>query len=106
MARKFFYICAGMLMLALSYHLGAGTAGAQAAYPITAVLTSFPSYLVTSNGDMYGLRFEPQSGAPMAPTLLGNVWGGSVPTNVTRESWGDVKARYRTPSGVGRATGR
>jgi len=28
-ARKFFYVCAGMLMLALSYHLGASTAGAQ-----------------------------------------------------------------------------
>jgi hypothetical protein len=29
MARKFFYIAAGMLMLALVYHLGSGTAGAQ-----------------------------------------------------------------------------
>ena len=29
MARKFFYVCAGMLMLALSYHLGASSAGAQ-----------------------------------------------------------------------------
>jgi hypothetical protein len=31
MARRFFYICAGMLMLALSYHFGASTAGAQSA---------------------------------------------------------------------------
>jgi hypothetical protein len=30
MARKFFLVAAGMLMLALSYHLGASTAGAQA----------------------------------------------------------------------------
>jgi hypothetical protein len=29
MARKFFYVCAGMLMLALSYYFGASTAGAQ-----------------------------------------------------------------------------
>jgi hypothetical protein len=29
MARKFFYVAAGMLMLALSYHLGARTAMAQ-----------------------------------------------------------------------------
>ena len=28
-ARKFFYVCAGMLMLELSYHVGASTAGAQ-----------------------------------------------------------------------------
>ena len=30
MARKFFYGCADMLMLALAYHLGASRAGAQA----------------------------------------------------------------------------
>ena len=30
MARKFFYVCAGMLMLALSYHFGFSTASAQA----------------------------------------------------------------------------
>jgi len=29
MAKKFFYVCAGLLMLALSYHLGANTATAQ-----------------------------------------------------------------------------
>jgi hypothetical protein len=29
MARKFFYVCAGMLILALSYHLGASTATAE-----------------------------------------------------------------------------
>jgi hypothetical protein len=29
MASKFFFVCAGMLMLALSYHFGASTAGAQ-----------------------------------------------------------------------------
>ena len=30
MARKFFYVCAGILMLALSYHFGATAATAQA----------------------------------------------------------------------------
>jgi hypothetical protein len=29
MARKFFYVCAGMFLLALSYHLGARNAAAQ-----------------------------------------------------------------------------
>jgi len=33
-ARKFFYVCAGMLMLALSYHLGASSATAQIGGPI------------------------------------------------------------------------
>lgn len=31
MARKFFYVCAGMFLLALSYHLGAQNATAQSA---------------------------------------------------------------------------
>ena len=30
MAKRFMYVCAGLLMLALSYHLGARSAGAQA----------------------------------------------------------------------------
>jgi hypothetical protein len=42
MARKVFYVCAGMLMLALSYHLGAGraTAGAGLALPTEVVTLS------------------------------------------------------------------
>lgn len=39
MARKFFYVCAGMFLLALSYHMGAGRASAQSgAAPETATL--------------------------------------------------------------------
>ena len=34
MARKFFYVCAGMLMLALAYHFGASTAGAVVGFTI------------------------------------------------------------------------
>lgn len=37
MARKFFYVCAGMLMLAPSYHFGATAATAQgSANPVVA----------------------------------------------------------------------
>jgi hypothetical protein len=31
MAKRFFYVCAGLLMLACAYHLGASSAGAEAA---------------------------------------------------------------------------
>ena len=37
MARKFFYVCAGMFLLALSYHFGAASAGAQVAGNIECV---------------------------------------------------------------------
>jgi hypothetical protein len=39
MARKFFYVCAGMFLLALSYHLGASTATAQA--PNNSVIAAY-----------------------------------------------------------------
>ena len=32
MARKFFYVCAGLFLLALAYHIGANNAGAQIGY--------------------------------------------------------------------------
>ena len=39
MARKFFYVCVGMFLLALSYHFGAREATAQSPSPEVAVLT-------------------------------------------------------------------
>ena len=37
MAKKFLYVCAGLFLLVLSYHLGAGTAGAQSAGSILGI---------------------------------------------------------------------
>jgi hypothetical protein len=58
MAKKFFFVCAGIFMLALAYHLGATSATAQA--PSNSVVASFavgsggyPLVVVTTNGDIY-----------------------------------------------------
>jgi hypothetical protein len=55
MARKFFYVCAGMLMLALSYHFGASTATAQAPANQVAAAAggTIGTWVFTSNGDAY-----------------------------------------------------
>lgn len=58
MARKFFYICAGILMLALSYHLGASSADAQAVgLGLVCRLAGTDMYgsesFCTPNGDVY-----------------------------------------------------
>ena len=54
MARKFFYVCAGMLMLALAYHLGASTAHGQGAGSVLdADDPGLGSYVVTSSGRVY-----------------------------------------------------
>lgn len=55
MARKFFYVCAGLFLLTLSYHFGATTATAQA--PASAVVAAsggtIGTWVFTSNGDAY-----------------------------------------------------
>lgn len=38
MTKKFFYACAGVFLLALAYHLGAGSADAQSPQPARAIV--------------------------------------------------------------------
>lgn len=107
MARKFFYICAGMVMLALSYDLGANTATAQGpGNPVVAAgemtfSNSTSNFVITSSGDL----FTAASNSPGTSWVhLGNVFTGAS-TPALHESWGQVKARYRsapvsTPAGT------
>ena len=102
MARKFFYVCAGMLMLALSYHFGANTAAAQA--PGNAcvgfafgVSTPFggTEVVLTANGDVYASSV----GNSTQWVRIDNVFSGP-PTPALHESWGQVKARYHNTPGM------
>jgi hypothetical protein len=54
-AKTFFYVCAGLLMLAVTYHLGASSAGAQQAPGEITGIMYFEGVttVVTSNGDIY-----------------------------------------------------
>lgn len=58
-AKAFFLVCAGLFLLALSYHLGARSAGAQAGSdPVTAVQTSTgnayaPDLVATASGAVF-----------------------------------------------------
>jgi len=89
-ARAFFYVCAGLFLLALSYHLGARSATAQApGNPVVALLNSdTPITVATANGDIY------RSPSPEGPwTRQSNVFG--APTPAQQESFGGLKAKYR-----------
>jgi hypothetical protein len=96
-ARKFFYVCAGLFLLALSYHLGASTAGAQSGSPVAGVAFSGDGIvLVTPSGDTFFHHFgggNLQAGYDAVFVNLGNFWSGA-PTPALRESWGSLKARY------------
>jgi hypothetical protein len=94
MARKFFYVCAGLFLLTLTYHLGARSATAQApGNPIVAVIPGTcpenTSVVVTANGDLWGANYCASSW-----THIGNVFSGG-PTPAKQETWGGLKARYR-----------
>lgn len=91
MAKKFFYVCAGVLMLALAYHFGATSATAQ--------LTSNDIAGVAADG--YGLvtvvtvSGEVYRGAASVPYFhAGNLFTGGA-TATQQETWGAVKQRYR-----------
>jgi hypothetical protein len=101
MARKFFLVAAGLLMLALSYHLGASTAVAQSAGNPVVAMAGVPSggplgitaTAMTASGDLYGTTNG------LSWTLLSNVFSAG-PTPALHESWGQVKARYHATPGM------
>ena len=92
MARKFFYVCAGLLCLALAYHWGASRATAQVPNnPVVGV--TFDSYhtidlVLTANGDAYAT-----SDGGREWSHMGNVF--STPTSLGQSSWGRLKVIYR-----------
>ncbi len=95
-ARAFFYVAAGIFLLALSYHLGARNATAQAGGQVVALESGASAvvgggtgiHAVTSAGDFYELE-----GASLQWVYVNNVFSSS--TSTVGDSWGSVKARYR-----------
>jgi len=92
MARKFFYVCAGMLMLALSFHFGYTTARAQSPGNPAVGMAANQSgiFAITANGDTY----QYGNGGPNVWHPLGNIFSGN-PVPTMQESWGQLKSRYR-----------
>lgn len=96
MAQKFFYVCAGVFLLALTYHLGARSASAQApgnAVVAGTVANGTVPVAITENGDSYAATFSSAIGSYQW-FRTGNVFSNS-PTAVTPQTWGQVKATYR-----------
>ncbi len=98
-AKRFLYVCAGLLCLALAYHLGARSARGEHGGQIVGFTGGSAggwAEVITTNGDCYQRRigggdlFDP--GVPAM--YMGNSWSGG-PTPATQTTWGQVKARYR-----------
>ena len=103
-ARSFFFVCAGILCLALAYHLGARSATAQAGSPVTGWMVVPPlsdnfAVAMTANGDVFTREIwgsPPVLGHP-GPLYIGNFWTSPV-TSATQPTWGQLKSRYRQPA--------
>lgn len=76
MAKKFFYVCAGVFLLAISYHLGASNATAQA--PSDPIVAAASGYFFAESGDVYMMSGE-------GPLQFGNLFAlaGHAPSPVT-----------------------
>jgi len=104
-ARAFFYVSAGLLCLALAYHLGARSAGAQAGSMIYGVSVADLSgvgcgaevFVLTPNGDLFRRPYSCGQLTESA-SCVGNFWSGGPTPAVSQPTWGQVKARYATPA--------
>ena len=103
MARKFFYVCAGLLCLAIAFQLGVRSAGAQAGATVSGVTFgsgpiggpySNDVWVFTGNGDVYARTMRSSSG-PDQLYYYGNFWSGAGPVNVEKHTLGELKAKYR-----------
>ena len=94
MAKRFFYVCAGLLLLAGAFALGSRNAGAQSSGSVLgyAVGSNALHYVYLSNGDVY-VRQAPNLTFTGPAQLVGNYFDS--PTPVEHPSLGQVKARYR-----------
>ena len=107
-ARAFFYVCAGVFLLALSYHLGARSAGAQAPGATIAGYTAPGTfgwhYVITQDGSVYGrLAGSGDRLSPGVAVFMGNFWG-DVPVPAQHETFGALKSRYRGAPGATQPT--
>jgi hypothetical protein len=90
MARRFFFVSAGLFLLALAYQLGVTTATAQApSNSVVAVYSGGNPLAVTANGDC----FLASDATGSAWTRTGNVFAGATPA--LKQTWSELKARYR-----------
>jgi hypothetical protein len=97
-AKAFFFVCAGVFLLALAYHLGATTAKAQGpGNPIAGVAALYTGggyttpVVVMSNGDLYTTPAAYGAAPPFV--LKGNIFTSATPA--AQQTWGQLKAQYR-----------
>ena len=99
MAKRFLFVCLGLLALAVAYHLGATKAESYTGSPFVSLCSynyggSTGAYLaLTEDGTIYWAS-SPWPGGPF-PTW--QAWG-QIPTGATAtqaSTWGSIKAQFK-----------
>lgn len=92
MAKKFMYVCLGILMLAVAYHLAIGPQAAESQEDERPVLMSGDAlvgtlWVMTDQGNLYqwggGSNWYPQGR-----------WTGMPPTEAQPTTWSQIKAEF------------
>jgi hypothetical protein len=99
MAKRFFYVCMGILALAVAYHLGAAKAESYTGSPFVSLTTyagggsTYAFLALTEDGTVY---CGPNTGDPsVSPFPTWQVWG-QIPTGATATqstTWGQIKTQ-------------
>jgi hypothetical protein len=94
-ARAFFFVCAGIFLLALSYHLRAHSASAQqGSQPLgLGVAVNHNDgcedvFVITPNGDVFQ-RCGAAGWKSRGPAFIGNLWGDATPQGKAGQGQGD-----------------
>ena len=77
MAKRFFYVCLGLLAIVLSYHVGARDARGQGTFfrliGINAAIVGNTAYLLDITNPTYGWKQMPYSGADLPPVPVASL---------------------------------
>jgi hypothetical protein len=77
MARKFFYVCAGIFLLALSYHIGAERATAQASYSVFGAIDD-ANVTFISGGMLHATHVSHDTGFDGQPVAVALPHAGTI----------------------------
>ena len=97
-AKVFFFVAAGVLMLAGAFHLGARSAQGQFGGTVAAVAVGNPASslsfaIVADNGDIW--EWIGNRAVGNRSRLIGNVFADFPPVQSEHTTWGRIKADRR-----------
>jgi len=90
MAKKFMYVCFGIMALAVAMHFGVQPVRSQVdERPVFFEVDGMAFFVMTDEGNIYECY---RDGASLWQ-LVEN-WPGDLPTGAMQSSWGSIKAKW------------